>query len=123
MGIGVGEGLLLLLIAALFLKGDEFSTVARKAGQWMGQAQRMSRSFMDELQREADRSGLADSTREIRSAMKSAKSNVPGNPLKSLLEEDKDPGTPAEKPEVSEGRTPAETKGSPVDVPSDVSKS
>ncbi len=123
MGIGVGEGLLLLLIAALFLKGDEFSTVARKAGQWMGQAQRMSRGFMDELQREADRSGLADSTREIRNAMKSAKSNVGGNPLQSLLGEDMESEVPAEKPTVSEEGTSAQSDGPSLDLPSDVSKS
>lgn len=90
MGIGLGEGLLLLLIAALFLRGEEIGTVARKLGQWMGQAQRMSRSFMDELQREADRSGYKESTREIRGAMKSYKSfksGAKGRPLDSLMEQ------------------------------------
>lgn len=86
MGIGLGEGLLLLLIAALFLKGDEIGTVARKLGNWMGQAQRMSRSFMDELQREVDTSGFEESTREIRSALKPGKSLAKGKPLDSLLE-------------------------------------
>lgn len=101
MGIGLGEGLLLLLIAALFLKGDEIGTVARKLGSWMGQAQRMSRSFMDELQREADSSGFEESTREIRNALKSGKTETKGRPLDALLEglegpegAVKDPGEP-----------------------------
>jgi Sec-independent protein translocase protein TatA len=101
MGIGWGEGLLLLLIAALFLKGDEFATAARTLGRWMGQAQKMSRSFMDELQREARDSGLDDSVSEVRKALNRKATGTKGRPLGRLLtelegpEEAKpDPGAP-----------------------------
>lgn len=120
MGIGLGEGLLLLLIAALFLKGDEIGTVARKLGSWMGQAQRMSRSFMDELQREVDTSGFEESTREIRKALKGHPSVSKGKPLDTLLEglegpeaAVKDPGDRTGDEREAASEPPAESGSEP----------
>jgi Sec-independent protein translocase protein TatA len=117
MGIGWAEGLLLLLIAALFLKGDEFTTAARTLGRWMGQAQKMSRSFMDELQREARDSGLDDSVSEVRKALNRKATGTKGRPLDRLLtelegpEEAKpDPAAPEAQAGDSPGNDP-ETPG------------
>lgn len=118
MGIGWGEGLLLVLIAALFLKGDEFATAARTLGRWMGQAQKMSRSFMEELQREARDTGLDDSAREIRKALNRKASGAKGRPLDSLLSDLEGPAEARPDPGAS-GTGKTLTPGPPPSPPRD----
>lgn len=66
MGIGLGEALLIALIAAAVLKPEELSRLAKSVGRWMGEAQKMSRGFMDELKREADVSDLTETARSVK---------------------------------------------------------
>jgi Sec-independent protein translocase protein TatA len=98
MGIGLSEGVILLLIAALFLKGEEIATVARTLGRWLGQAQRMSRTFMEELQREVDVSDIKESVKEVRGLM-DVKEAQGGKPLERLLGDLEGPEGAKEDPE------------------------
>lgn len=63
--MGLPEGLLLALIAVLFLRPNELRSIARKAGYWISEMRRMSAEFTGELSREADLMELRETAREI----------------------------------------------------------
>ena len=66
LGLSFSELALLAFIGILFLKPDELRRMARKAGGWMSDVQRMSREFTRELVREADLQDLRDEVRKIK---------------------------------------------------------
>lgn len=118
MGIGWAEGILLVLLAALFLRGDEFASAARTLGRWMGQAQKMSRSFMEELQREARDTGLDDSFRQIGKALQRTSSATQGRPLDRLISELEGPEEAREDPSAPGARfesTPSPPPSKPAE--------
>lgn len=117
MGIGIGEGILVLLIAALFLRGEEITTAARLIGRWMGQAQRMSRTFMEELQREMGDTGLDDSLKEIRKAL-NYKKTLKGRTLDQLMDALEGPEGAQEDPGVAAAKAKA-APPAPAPPPSD----
>lgn len=103
MGIGIGEALLIALIAAAFLKPDELSRLAKTVGRWMGEAQRMSRGFMEELRRETNFDEVEKSARELKrefdEAVKDpAKLEAPPGQVARGPESRREAGPPPDKP-------------------------
>jgi Sec-independent protein translocase protein TatA len=54
MEVGIGQLLLIALIAVIVMKPDELRRSMSALGRWMGQMRRLSREFTSELSREAD---------------------------------------------------------------------
>lgn len=66
MDFSLGELLLFAFIGIIFLKPDEIRKIARTAGRWMGEVQRMSREFTSELTREFDLDEFRQTARELK---------------------------------------------------------
>ena len=104
-GLGMGELLVIALVALLFIGPEKLPGAAKSLGKGIRELRRNTRDLRDAIEKDTD---LGDAVREIRSALNDDGRYIPPRPVAASQPRPADPPPPSAKPDASNGSDDSE---------------